>query len=85
MEPFNLLALKKFCADIIENEKWGPEVTIVLLDLGMNPMYEMTARKDGDVYVFENERLVPGTVQRPRPYTVRFIVSGKPILRDFPG
>jgi hypothetical protein len=78
-----VLALKKFCAETIEAEKWGPEVPIVLMDLGMNPIYEMTARKNGDVYVFENERFVSGTVQRPGPYTVRFMVEGKPILRDF--
>lgn len=85
MQAFDLIvALKRFCADTIENEKWGSEVPIVLLDMGMNPVYQMTARKNSSgVYEFDEEHLAPGTVRRPPPYTVQFTVGGAPILRDF--
>ena len=86
METLNLIDLKKFCADSIEKEKCGSEVPIVLLDRGMNPIYEMTSRKnEHGVYVFENVHPVPATVQPPSPYTVRFTVGGKAFLRNFPG
>jgi hypothetical protein len=81
-----VLALKNFSAHIIEKEKLTPPVQIELMDLGMNPLYEMEARKDGEgTCMFSKERPIQGTVWRPSPYRVRFTAAGKePILLDFP-
>lgn len=81
-----ILALKKFCADIIEKQHLTPPVHIELTDVGMNPMYEMDAGKnDEGTYVFSNEWFIEGTLSRPTPYRVRFTVAGKkPFVKDFP-
>jgi hypothetical protein len=87
MEIFNPLVFQKFCARVIENEKWASDtpIPITLLDGGQNPAYEMTARKNEDgVFVFEKADDVKGTLSRPGPYTVQFMVDGKPVLRTFP-
>jgi hypothetical protein len=80
-----LLTLRKFSADAIEKEKWGADVAIAVFDQDMNPMCEMTARKNEDgTWLFGEERILPGTVYRPGPYTVKFTVAGKTFTRDFP-
>jgi hypothetical protein len=83
MEMFNIMRLKKFCADTIENEKLPEPEKIELLDAGMTPVCEMKARKNEDgVWVFPMDQ--SPQVLASGPFTVRFSCKGiPPVLRDF--
>jgi hypothetical protein len=78
-------ALKRFSAREVEAGKLPLPVKIVLLDGGKNPFYEMelSGKDTNGTNLFSNERLVPGTFARPKPYSVRFTAGEKSFEKDF--
>ncbi len=81
-----IVALKKFSASVIAVQRLTPPVKVELLDLGLNPIYEMEVSKIEDgLCLFSNERPIHGTTWRPAPYRVRFTAAGQqPFVMDFP-
>lgn len=72
------LAVRGFCARIMETEKLPPGTKIGLLGANNSPFYEMQAiRKDaGGAWIFSDGVLLVATL--PQAYTVQFTVKGKP-------
>lgn len=81
------VAVKQFAVGVIEVQKLPLPVKVELLDLGLSPMYEMvvTGKSPESLWQFSGERLVPGTLAKPTPWSVQFTPAGqKAFVLDFP-
>lgn len=81
------MLVKQFAVGVIETQKLPLPVKVELLDLGGNPMYEMvvTSKSAQSLWQFSGERVITGTLARPKPWSVRFAASGqRTFVLDFP-
>jgi hypothetical protein len=77
---------KAFTAAEIEMSHLKFPVTAQLMDISMVPFIELVAlsKDEFGIYDFE-KKLLPGTLSKQGPHTVRFSVEGmEPYLKDFP-
>jgi hypothetical protein len=77
---------KAFTAAEIEMSHLPFPVTAQLMDISKVPFIELVAlsKDEFGIYHFE-KRLLPGTLWKQGPHTVRFSAEGtEPYLKDFP-